>query len=301
MVIKTSFFPVFLVFLLGLGWMADQLKHPIILSTSRAQVDHSSVTHDQVEIRQAMLEMLDHLVTREREYKEKNGRFTFLLSRVLAPTLFKQQSDYEIRVIQADAEHLVIFAFSEQAGSLGDQVFAGSLGDQVFIDEEYRIRSNFIPPEPSLEYIRSVALGHLKSLKRASHMSDLIEPTQFKNYFRYTFTNDSSGQKIVRAFGVRAPVLGLELQWSGESSLGLLEAKTLSSSPVISDLLGPVAPALEHLGEIHRKLLESRVSERRISSLQDLQERPQAEKALIGSESLPLVIESIDPSQNKKR
>ena len=292
MVIKTSFFPVFLVFLLGLGWMADQLKHPIILSTSRAQVDHSSVTHDQVEIRQAMLEMLDHLVTREREYKEKNGRFTFLLSRVLAPTLFKQQSDYEIRVIQADAEHLVIFAFSEQAGSLGDQ---------VFIDEEYRIRSNFIPPEPSLEYIRSVALGHLKSLKRASHMGDLIEPTQFKNYFRYTFTNDSSGQKIVRAFGVRAPVLGLELQWSGESSLGLLEAKTLSSSPVISDLLGPVAPALEHLGEIHRKLLESRVSERRISSLQDLQERPQAEKALIGSESLPLVIESIDPSQNKKR
>lgn len=292
MVIKTSFFPVFLVFLLGLGWMADQLKHPIILSASRAQVDHSSVTHDQVEIRQAMLEMLDHLVTREREYKEKNGRFTFLLSRVLAPTLFKQQSDYEIRVIQADAEHLVIFAFSEQAGSLGDQ---------VFIDEEYRIRSNFIPPEPSLEYIRSVALGHLKSLKRASYMADLIEPTQFKNYFRYTFTNDASGQKIVRAFGVRAPVLGLELQWSGESSLGLLEAKTLSSSPVISDLLGPAAPALEHLGLIHRKLLESRGSERRVSSLQDLQERPQAEKALIGSESLPLVIESIDPSQNKKR
>ena len=265
--------------------------------------------------RRKMLELLDQLVRSEWAYQKKTGRFTHLLSKV--PHFFFSPADFEfeVRVLEARADQLLVGAFSESSEGLSDQ---------AWVNERYELRANFLLPQPSPDYLKSVALEYLQSLENSSaSLSQMSftqdEPTVFKRYFQYQLTHDSNGQnwsgpKTIKAWGVKPPVEGLVLEWRNHTQMSLWEGKTQVITPIHTELLiqkvqanEPIPPVQEMRKEKMRgKESREEKRERKISSTpSDLQmhrvRSPSLRVQFLSGPLEPLLIEPLESGILPKR
>jgi hypothetical protein len=196
MIQKYSFIPVVALLLSGLAWWSAQLEQQKSLGVSK------QAQNQQVIRRQDLLETLDRVVAYERYYHSVYGHFTKLLNRIGYTPPDKVSDFYDIRVAEASLERLLVTAVSEENG----RAF-----EIISVDQDYQVHANFEFPLPRADYLKTQAMKHLRALKSLPMIQGVPEPGVFKEYFQYSLNNDSNGQKVVYALGVRAPVLGVRL------------------------------------------------------------------------------------------
>lgn len=154
-------------------------------------------------LRRELLEALDRLVTYELYYRSVYGRFTKMISRVGLKIPLRLTQAYQMQVVEANTDQLLISAYTE---SDGEKV------EQISIDQNYEVRANFKFPMPRPEYLRVQALKHLRQLRDLNEGQSIDERGIFKGYFRFDVRKDSEGRRVAFAVGVRPPVVGMQLE-----------------------------------------------------------------------------------------
>jgi|GEM_PF-4439650 len=206
-------FAVFLLLLVsGLGWWANfvfiatpvsshRMRSFFVFSSEEPQ--RPDLVQGQI-LKRDLFEFLDRLVTYELYYRSLYGRFTKMVSRVGVSIPQKISKHYEIQVIEATSDRLLIRAFSEADHGVVEQ---------VSINENYEVEANFNLPSPRTEYLRVQAMKQLRQLRSALQWQDLEERGVFKGYFKYEVRKDSENRKVAFAIGLRPPVAGLQLEF----------------------------------------------------------------------------------------
>lgn len=198
-----------LIFLALLGLRVGSAMAPALSDGGQlglgGSVGESSVSRDPSHrelVRQALLEDLDRLVTNERYYHSLKGRFTFLLSRLGFSFSSRVLGEYDVRVVVATADYLLVSAVSENEGKILDT---------VTIDQDYQVHSNFSLPVPRPKFLRAQALKHLRRLRDTGVGIPLKEWGVYTGYYNYTVKAASSSDLYAFAVGVKSPVLGEEI------------------------------------------------------------------------------------------
>jgi hypothetical protein len=204
---KYTFIPIFSCLIFGLSWWATKIH----LNEVRPFQRNSS--SGSLSKRKELIEVLDRIVAYEYYYHSVYGHFTKLLNRVGMSIPNDLADLYDVRVVEATTDHLLITALSEAQGKLNEI---------VSIDQDFLLHSNFDLPEPRAAYLKSQALKHMRLLRDAPSGQSVAEQGVFRGYFEYTLKTDSHDRKIVLAKGVRSPVrnLHLELDDSNENIIG---------------------------------------------------------------------------------
>lgn len=172
------------------------------VSFSKAAGEGGSIQH-----RRELIEALDHLVHYQHYYRSVYGEFTPVLGRLgfgLPGTVLE---NFEIRVEKANRESVYVTAHSIHGM------------DHVTIDQDFKIQSNFEIPLPKPEHLRFQALRHLVLLSEAPRGQRIEEQGVFRGYFQYEVQESAEGRKLAVARGIRAPVIGLQLE-GGKGSAG---------------------------------------------------------------------------------
>ena len=213
---RYSFFPIFLFLLAGLQWWAhrvESLTHvdpPPILAIPGVGPSKDTGKRVQIETskRLDLVEALERIVAYEHYYRSVYGHFTKLVNRVGFKVPRTIGSLYDIRVVDATKDRLLVNAFSE---------VDGKTDDMLSIDQDYEVRANFTVPSPRAEYLRISALKHLRALYGAPKGQMSGEEGVFKDFFRYE-VKDEDDKRVAFAVGVRAPVQGMQLEISSNNS-----------------------------------------------------------------------------------
>jgi hypothetical protein len=196
MVRQYFFLPFFFISILALGWLSnlEQMKN----LASRSLVSDSEDAAQRV-IRQELMEDLDRLVSYEHYYHSLNGRFTLLLNRVGLPFSSRVSAEYDIRVLIASSDHLLVNAVSEKNGKIIDV---------VSVDQDYQVHANFQLPVPRRPHLKANALKYLRLMRQVPKGVSLPEGGVYRGYFIYSSQPSSDGQLHVSALGVKDPVQG---------------------------------------------------------------------------------------------
>lgn len=163
------------------------------------------------EARQLLLEALDKYARYEKYYQEINGRFTRDLGRLSLPARFASgrreelQREYEISVLEAHPNRFILLATAVHGS------------DRVTIDENHRLRANFVLPAPSRAYLVEEA-DRLLQLRSAG-----VLPLDglFGRYWAIT-ASEMPGEFVAQ--GMRSPVLGEKRVTRGERGIASLFA-----------------------------------------------------------------------------
>lgn len=205
MIRRYLFIPFALLSIAALGWWGSSIQggSSTALPGKIGGAAHSKPTESSLEARLELLELLDRMVSYEHYYRSVYGQFTKLLSRtgVWLPRLVADV--YEVRVAEASSDRLLITAVSEHGGRTADL---------VSIDQDFRLRASFPVPDPRSEYLRILAIRHLRMLQAAPSPETVEEQGVFRGYFRYSVDRDSKGGRVVRAEGLRGPATGMKLE-----------------------------------------------------------------------------------------
>jgi hypothetical protein len=209
------FLPLFFVLILVLGWFSSwgQIESSQFnqLTTSLTGTPQSGVSQ---ELRQELIENLDRLVSYQHYYHSLNGRFTLVLNRIGLPLSLRVSSEYDVRVLVASSDELLIHAVSEKNGKVLDR---------VSIDQDYKIHANFLIPAPRRSYLRATALKHLRLLREAPRGVVVPERGVYQGYFEYSVKTSSDDHVHAFAHGIKAPVVGdrIELNSSNDQELAM--------------------------------------------------------------------------------
>lgn len=213
---KYSFILMLCCWLAFLAWRSERTQiQPRAAEPKSLVLEHPSVGAgpESGEHRLDAIELLDRIVAYEHYYRSVYGHFTKFLSRFGVSIPASVSGWYEIRVVEADGDRLLVTAISE---------VAGRTVDQISIDQDYRLRSNFPLPPPRADYLRVLALKQLRLLRDAPDGRSSAETGAFRDFFRYDVRTDSSSQRVAFAVGIRPPVLGVQLELGpGTSTLPL--------------------------------------------------------------------------------
>lgn len=228
-----------------MGYWNPAANHREIAQT----VSDSKPTGSSLLSRQELLEVLDRVVTYEHYYRSVYGHYTKFLGRVGVWIPRNVQDAYEIRVVEASADRLLVTAVSEHGGRTSDM---------ASIDQDFRLRSNFGFPGVRPDYLKIHAHKHLRALRQTSRGNTVSEVGLFQGYFQYSTDRDSAGKRVLRADGVKAPVMGMrleldesEIDWtsSEETALGgglpgtsVAHASHSEKGNLSQDLVLPASP-----------------------------------------------------------
>lgn len=183
------------------------------------------------DLRRDLVEGLDGIVEQEHYYRSLHGRFAKDWESLgISPTLVVSRH-FEIHIVEADADRLLISALAE---------VDGKLADMASIDHRFELQANFPLPEPSVDHLRAVAFRHLAELRHAPEGIVPIESAVYRGYFNYRVSGASEGGRISVAIGIRQPVLGLQLD--------LAHPTGINGQRSFTDEVAP-QPNREHLGE----------------------------------------------------
>lgn len=204
---RYSFLVIFFALLTPLAWWSGRVE------TSNASVPAHPIERfgepgAELSQRRELLEVLDRLVAYEHYYRSVYGHFTKLISRLGYPIPPGLSDIYEVRVSEAAHERLLITAFSE---------VDGRTRDLVSVDQDYEVRASFDLPAPRPEYLKSLALKQLRLLRDAPFGQSIEEQGLFRGYFRYELRQDSQDRKNALAVGIKAPVVGIQLELGAET------------------------------------------------------------------------------------
>jgi hypothetical protein len=202
---RYSFFGIVALLVLGLQWWASHMGNLVPVSSQTAESTDQATTglaSADAPARRALLEVFDRMVVHEKYYHSVYGRYTKVLSRIDFTVPRSVANQYEVRVVEADENRLLITAFSEEDGKTLDS---------ASIDQGFRVESNFPAPAPRPEYLKIHAFKQLRLMFEADGQA-VAEEGVFKDFFRYEIRRDSRDQAVAFAIGVKPPVLGLELQ-----------------------------------------------------------------------------------------
>jgi hypothetical protein len=198
---RYSIVVVFGCMLAGVNWWAQSLGSQSVRDLASASL--APTPQMQSNKRRELLEVLDRLVSYQHYYRSVYGHFTKILNRVGVVIPRGISENYEIQIVEATAERLVIEAISEENGKVTDQ---------VSIDQNYQLKANFKLPPPRPEFLRTMALKHLRTLRESPQGQSMGEPGVYRGYFHYEVKRDSQELKVALASGIRPPVLGLQLE-----------------------------------------------------------------------------------------
>jgi hypothetical protein len=162
---RYSFIPVFTCLLSGLAWWSNQVKTTdlALASPSLIQKEGSVVSR-----RQAILEALDQIVAHEAYYHALYGRYTKTLSRtgVTIPKTIAFQ--YDIRVLEASPERLLVSAA---------EISTGNSSDVITINQDYVVDSNFPLPSVKNRTLSSAAQYQIPPTQKEEELQ--IEALQY--------------------------------------------------------------------------------------------------------------------------
>jgi hypothetical protein len=206
---RYSFIPVFFCWLAGIAWWGQRVES----STPRAgntvaAAAESTAQPVQSSKRRELLELLDRIVVYEHYYRSVYGHFTKLLSRVGVSIPTSISDVYEIRVVEATSDRLMIQALSE---------VEGKTGDIITVSQDFQVHANFALPPPRPEYLRIHALKHLRTLRDAPSGQVIDESGVFRGFFSYEVKRDAQDRRSAIAVGIRPPVVGLQLEAGSQS------------------------------------------------------------------------------------
>jgi hypothetical protein len=177
-----------------------------------------------------LFEFLDSWVQRQRHHRAVFGHYaeTFVQLKLEIPEALRDVVDF--RVLESSSERFLGSAL----------LLTSSVGQhrrlRVTVDQDFRVRSTFKIPEPRSDYLKELALRHLRLLSQSGGNSVLEERSVFRGWFRYVRAASrkisspgvASGsedrvltEKLFTATGVRAPVRGLKLELSGAAEATL--------------------------------------------------------------------------------
>ncbi len=213
----------------GLALWSDQSSSSQVPTTfSSATINPTSSKLSPTDLsRQELVELLDRVVGYEQYFRSVYGHYTKFLTRVGISIPRTVQDHYEIRVVEATPDHLLVSAVSEQNGRTIDL---------VSIDQDYRLRSNFQFPLVRPEYLKVHAIKHLRAIRSAPQPDAVDEMGVFRGYFSYTSELDSRGHRTARAEGIRAPVLGVRLEL-GAGDSGPKSPNTVDAEAVLERMI----------------------------------------------------------------
>ncbi len=207
-------------------------EHPLSVPVTIPLV--ASVSTEQTLARRDLLESLHHLVARENYYRSVYGKFTPHLGRVGYAIPSKVSESYEVRVVEASETRLLISAFETESGS-------EKQGDLASIDQFYHLEANFAPPMPRPEFLRVQAQKHLRLVKDAQPGLMVSEEGVYKDYFRYEIREDSRGNRVAFAVGIRPPVMGVQLESNDSDSGGGGSSEEMLSESVPDEVSQSIA------------------------------------------------------------
>ncbi|MGZ3699143.1 MAG: hypothetical protein ACXWPM_00945 [Bdellovibrionota bacterium] len=196
---RFSFIPVVFCLMAALAWWSSRVSVSSDLEVTASGLP-ASVT---VEHRQDLVEALEKIVSYEHYYRTVYGHFTKILSRTGFMVPEYLAGIYDIRVAEASADRLLVTAISETEGKKFDL---------ASMDQLFQLHSNFEIPPPHLEHLRAHAFKRLRELRDSGGTAVAEEASLHSGYFRYEIQSDSKDQATGRAIGIRAPVLGLQLE-----------------------------------------------------------------------------------------
>ncbi len=160
--------------------------------------------------RAELVEVLDLLAYAEHYHRSVYGHFTKLISRLGVVVPRSIAESYDVRVVEASPDRLLMVAMSEENGQMADW---------LSLDQDYRLHSNFQLPLPRVEYLKIHAMRYLQELKEAPPSQRIQEAGIFQGYFRFEVKQDGVQSKSIFAVGIRPPVLGVQLDASQVSEL----------------------------------------------------------------------------------
>ena len=229
MVHKYSFIPVFSCLLGGLAWWSVHVQ-PEIPPNGTVEYATDANIKNQVVNRRDLIEALDRLVVYEHYYHSVYGRFAKLINRTGFNLPRHLTEIYDVRIVEAGDDHLLVSAFSE---------VNGKTLDMVSIDQDYGIHANFELPPPRSEYLKEQAIKHLRQIRGSPGGQLSSEEGIYRDYFKYSVETDSKDEKVAVALGVQAPVQGVRLELDEK---GLLPTDT-PEAMMLSDLMKDAAEA----------------------------------------------------------
>ena len=231
----------------ALGWWAQSIQgvstsnsFALEMTSDKDSLAQSSRGIQDASLRRDLLEVLDHLVAYELYYRSVYGRFTKILNRVGVTIPHSVAQAYEIHVMEASADHLLVTAFSE---------VEGRIVDQLSMNQNYDVHANFKLPLPRSDYLRSHATKHLRLLRETTAASGVEEQGVYKDYFRYEVRSDSQDRRVAFAVGIRPPVVGMQLEYGPTQAADFAnnEDPNLPLGLDLADL--PEAGAVASLGQ----------------------------------------------------
>jgi hypothetical protein len=155
------------------------------------------------ETRRQLIEVLDRLVSYQQYYREVYGHYTRLLGRIGYAIPDPVSRVFEVRVLEASTDRLLITAFSEEDGKTADV---------LTIDQDFRLQANFELPAPSPEFLRAQAYRLLRAYRDSDRSAPPAENGIYRGYFRFALRSDSQDRRTALATGTRAPVEGVQLE-----------------------------------------------------------------------------------------
>ncbi|MCM2322067.1 MAG: hypothetical protein NDJ90_02280 [Oligoflexia bacterium] len=225
---RYSFFVLFGLLTSGLAWWSRSVEPsvgagervPAAAVVKRPEVSNASLEPQ----RRELLEVLDRIVAYEHYYHSVYGHFTKLLHRIGSSIPRSVGSIYEIRVIEATQERLLINALSE---------IDGKVSDIVSVDQDFKVHSSFPLPQPRAEFLRYRASRQLRQLWEAPSGQVFEEQGVFRGFFRFEIRRDSLDRKVAFAVGTRHPVLGLQLEYGPQQA----EQDRIEGTELAADLI----------------------------------------------------------------
>jgi hypothetical protein len=202
---RSRSFPFFMVTVIsGISLWAHGLQTSVPFPLASAEGVELQTTQDPTrESRVSLLKILDRIASHEHYYHSVYGRYTRVLGQLGVEIPESVARIYEIEVQQANADRFLLTAFSEASGQAADL---------VTLDHLDRVRANFPIPEPDTDYLKAYAQKQLRNLLAERKHGRFRETGVFRGRFDYSIRHDSSGHEVAVAVGVRAPVLGLEIE-----------------------------------------------------------------------------------------
>jgi hypothetical protein len=193
----------------------------------------------------ALIETLDRLVAYEHYYRSVYGHFTKLVTRLGYPIPKELSELYDVHVSEASRERLVITAFSEVAGA------GGGTQDLVSIDQDYELHASFALPAPRAEYLKSLAFKRLRAMRDAQGGASPEEQGVFKGFFRFEQRLDSRDRRVAFAVGVKAPVVGAQLELGPDDQEIAEDANSEQGKATLATGQKPVTNVMSTLEEAY--------------------------------------------------
>lgn len=225
---ERTFFALVLLLLFGTmaSWshrLENRLARVQVSSEGRRATATVAEPISRAQSRRDLLEVLDRLVAYEHYYHSVYGHFTKLIHRTGFVIPSQILANYAVHVSEASDDRLVAFGTSE---------LEGRTVDVVSVDQDFRVQANFPLPAPRADFLKAQAVRHLRQLREAPQGQLIEEQGIFRGFFKYEVRKDSQDRRVAFAVGLRAPVLGMQLE--GSSGMAALNLEDTQPGKAVS-------------------------------------------------------------------